>query len=94
MDNWYDRKQYLEEMRLRLMVTWVNGDRKNGLELTEDDCKFIEILINKEISERPIKGGLECPECGNTIRGYLDEDDLPVVFDYCPWCGQKIDNSQ
>ena len=44
MDNWYDRKQYLEEMRLRLRVTWVNGDRKNGLELTEDDCKLIETV--------------------------------------------------
>ena len=65
---------------------------KMSMELTHEDINYINKLIEKDTA-KPMKeyeyasgdGQMAlCPCCERVIN---------VPFPYCPWCGQKVDNT-
>ena len=71
-------------------------DESLGYQLTSDDFEWLEEAkkaLEKQIPKRPIEDAYYnepavCPNCGGNIANQCDYD---YQFQYCHYCGQKLD---
>lgn len=65
------------------------GGEPNGCNRPEGECQaYVEALEliekNRPAKMRqPVPGHFECPQC---------LDNLNPMWDYCPWCGQRVED--
>lgn len=74
---WWDSLP-AEEKRVRQIYRYT---KKEILNFTDHDKKYVIKALRKQIAMRPISYGdhWKCPQCGR-----------PVHYDYCKDCGQKL----
>lgn len=54
-------------------------------------CEALDIAkeaIEKQIPKKPVEEATMCPNCGGNIINQADND---YNFNYCHYCGQKLD---
>lgn len=81
-----------EEAKRYILENWFDGDQDVKAVVDGDKetmtMKMAVEAIEKQIPKQPVEEATMCPNCGGNI---INEADNDYNFNYCHYCGQKLD---